>query len=314
MKQLTILPDYKTDPAAIELCALKKERDIAIVAHSYVSPDILYGVSDLIGDSYQIAVKTASLKQSVILFSGVKFMAETIKLLNPDKTVYMTRSDIGCTLAESVNAQDVRDLRKKHPGVPIVCYVNTTAEVKAECDASCTSSNAQIVIEAMEGPQVIFLPDKYMAENLKTSKQIIPWDGRCVVHEEFDLPLLNAMRAQHPKAYIMAHPECKHDVAKATDFVGSTGQMLQQAQNIPNKQIILLTECGLSDRMRVEMPDREILGTCRLCPYMKQNYLSDLLEIANDFSKGFEITIPDDIAPRARKNIERMVEIVENHK
>ena len=297
-------------PLTLEINQLKKEKNAIILAHSYQTPDIQYGIADMLGDSYGLSMEASKTDADIIVFCSVEFMAETAKILNPNKTVLIPKK-AGCSLAEAIRPEDVRKLREDHPEAEVVCYVNTTAAVKAECDACCTSSNAAKVIENMGSEEVIYVPDSLMAQNLKTSKTIIPWKGRCIVHEEFTLERVKAIKNEHPEAEVLAHPECLPEVVKVADFVGSTEQMYDYIKNSDKKKFLLITECNLASRIKVELKDKEIIGTCAMCPYMKQINLKDVLGCLKSPTPDQVIELPENILKKAKRSIDRMVEIVE---
>ena len=297
-------------PTTLEINELKREQNAVILAHSYQTPDIMYGVGDFIGDSYGLSVTAVEHTARKIVFCSVYFMGETAKLLNPEKEV-LVPSHAGCSLADAIEAAQVRQLRRDHPDAGIVCYVNTYAEVKAECDACCTSSNAVEVVEAMPQDDVIFLPDRLMGENLAkiSSKNIITWDGTCIVHEGFNIDSVRDIRARFPGVEIIAHPECAPGLVAEVDFAGSTEGMLKHVKQSPSKTFMMVTECGLTDRIKAEVPDKEIVGTCILCPYMKQINLDDVLQALKNPSPQQLVEIPRDIADRARRSLDRMFEL-----
>ena len=301
-------------PMTLEINHLKKEKDVIILAHSYMTPDIIYGVADEVGDSYGLSKVAANTKKKGILFCSVHFMAETAKILNPKKRV-LVPSVAGCSLAESITAKDVRNMRQKYPKAGVVCYVNTSAAVKAECDACCTSSNALKIVEAMPQEQIIFLPDALMAKNLQplTKKEIISWNGTCIVHEEFKPETVDEIRKKYPKAKILAHLECMPSVIEKVDMVGSTEGMIQYVNKTDAKDIMLATECGLSDRMKVEHPEKRIIGTCALCPYMKKIMLKDMLQALKSPTKDQIIELPDEVLSKAKRALDEMVRIVEKN-
>ena len=299
-------------PMTLEINQLKKEKNAIILAHSYMTPDIMYGAADFVGDSYGLSKTAQETKAKTILFCSVHFMAETAKILNPKKTVIVP-TVAGCSLAESITPQDVRDLRKKYPNAAVVCYVNTTAAVKAECDACCTSSNALRIVEGMWQKKVIFLPDEFMAKNLQplTKKKIIGWNGRCIVHEEFSPKTMDAMRKNHPGIKILAHLECAPAVIEKVDMASGTEGMIRYVEKSPAKKFMLVTECGLSDRMKVEYPKKQIVGTCVLCPYMKKIMLKDVFEALKKPRKDQIVDLPKDVLKKAKKALDRMVRITE---
>ncbi len=297
-------------PTTLEINELKREQNAVILAHSYQTPDIMYGVGDFIGDSYGLSVIATEHPAEKIVFCSVYFMGETAKLLNPEKQV-LVPSHAGCSLADAITGAQVRELREQHPDAGIVCYVNTYAEVKAECDACCTSANAVEVVEAMPQDKVIFLPDKLMAENLARicSKEIITWDGTCIVHEGFNIDSIRDIRARFPGVRILAHPECAPGLVAEVDFAGSTEGMLKYVKQSPDHTFMMVTECGLTDRIKSEVEGKEIVGTCILCPYMKQIHLDDVLRALKNPSPEQIVEIDPDIAARARASLDRMFEL-----
>ncbi|MBU0727301.1 quinolinate synthase NadA [Patescibacteria group bacterium] len=297
----------------LEINKLKKEKNAIVLAHSYQTPDIMYGIADFVGDSYGLSMKAKKTKADLIIFCSVHFMAETAKILNPEKEVRVP-AVASCSLAESITAKDVRDLRKKHPKAGVICYVNTSAAVKAECDACCTSANALKIIEGMPQDEIIFVPDKLMAQNLQplTKKKLIKWGGTCIVHEEFSDKDIREIKKLHPKAKILVHSECTPRVVKEADLMGSTTDMLNYVKNAKGKQFMLVTECGLKDRAIAEFKDKEILGSCILCPYMKEILLEDTLECLKSPSKNQIIKLSETTIKKAKRSLDKMVEIVEN--
>ena len=297
-------------PMTLEINRLKEEQEAVILAHSYQTPDIMYGVGDFIGDSYALSRKATEHPARKIVFCSVYFMGETAKLLNPDKEVLVPRV-AACSLADSITAEQVRGLRAKHPDAGIVCYVNTYAAVKAECDACCTSSNVAAVVEAMPQDEIVFVPDKLMGQNLQnmTSKKIINWDGTCIVHEEFNPKSILSIRQQFPDVRILAHPECTPGVVALVDYAGGTAGMLNYVRESDARTFMMLTECGLTDRFKAEFPDKEIVGTCILCPYMKEIQLADVLKAFADPAPDQRIEIPPEVAERARASLDRMFEL-----
>ncbi len=294
----------------LEINLLKKDQDAIILAHSYQSPDIVYGVADFVGDSYGLSKIAAEHPAQKIIFCSVEFMGETAKILSPEKEV-LVPTKAGCSLADSITAQDVRDLKEKHPGVPVACYVNTTATVKAECDVCVTSSNVLKIIEALPGDEVIFVPDKYMADYIKrtTSKTIIDWDGVCVVHEEFTKESIEEVRQLYPGVEILVHPECTSSVIDQADFVGSTSQMLDHVKDTESDQYMIVSECGLTDRLKSEQPKKKIVGACSMCPYMKSVMLKDVLKALKDPSKDQIISIDPDVIKKAKASLTKMFEM-----
>jgi quinolinate synthase len=297
-------------PTTLEINELKKEQNAVILAHSYQTPDIMYGVGDYVGDSYALSVNATEHPAGKIIFCSVYFMGETAKLLNPDKEVLVPRV-AGCSLADSIDAEQVRKLREKHPGAGIVCYVNTYAEVKAESDSCCTSSNVVAVVEAMPQEEILFIPDKLMGLNLRnmTSKKITTWDGTCVVHEGFNPETVKDIRRRFPGVKILAHPECAPGVVALVDYAGGTAGMLNYVRDSSANTFMLVTECGLTDRFKAEFPGKEIVGTCILCPYMKEIQLDDVLKALKHPAPEQFIEIPSDVADRARASLDRMFEL-----
>jgi quinolinate synthase len=288
---------------------LKAARGAVILAHNYQAPEIFHCVADIGGDSLQLAVEATKVKANIIVQCGVHFMAETSKLLNPDKTVLIPDSRAGCSLAASITGADVRLLREKFPGVPVVAYVNTSAEVKAEVDICCTSSNAVQVVESLNAPEVIFLPDQYLARYVasQTRVKIIAWKGACEVHARFTGEELRAYREADPSVQIIAHPECPPDVLAEADFTGSTAHMIDWVRNRHPKRVVMITECSMADNVRAELPDVEMVQPCNLCPHMKRITLANILDSLLELRE--EVTIDPAIAVRARIPIERMIRL-----
>ncbi|MCB0215883.1 MAG: quinolinate synthase NadA [Caldilineae bacterium] len=288
---------------------LKRERNAIVLGHNYMTPEIFHGVADLVGDSLSLARMAAETEADVIVLAGVHFMAETAKLMNPSKTVLIPDLGAGCSLSESITAEDVRRLRQQHPGVPVVTYVNTSAEVKAETDVCCTSANAVQVVESLGVDRVIFLPDAYLGRYVasKTSVEVILWDGTCIVHERFTGAEMRGLRASHPGLAIVAHPECPPDVLAEADFVGSTSGMIRFVGDTRPNQVMLVTECSMSDNVAVEYPDVEFIRPCNLCPYMKKITLPAIYESLRTLQHPIEIDAA--VAQRARRAVERMLEV-----
>lgn len=288
---------------------LKQARGAVILAHNYQAPEIFHCVADIGGDSLQLAVEATRVKADIIVQCGVHFMAETSKLLNPDKTVLIPDTRAGCSLAASITGADVRLLRDKFPGVPVVAYVNTSAEVKAEVDICCTSSNAVQVVESLGVPSVIFLPDRYLATYVasKTDVKIIAWKGACEVHERFTGAELRSYREADPSVQIIAHPECPPDVLAEADFTGSTAHMINWVRKRRPRRLVMITECSMADNVRAEMPDVEMLRPCNICPHMKRITLANILESLLTLRE--EVTIDPTLADRARRSVERMINL-----
>ncbi len=298
-------------PLTLEINKLKKIKNAIILAHSYQTADIMYGVADFVGDSYQLSEKARQTKVDTIIFAGVRFMAETAKILNPTKTVILPAVQAGCSLADSITAKDVRNLKKKYPGLPVVTYVNTSAEVKAESDVCCTSSNALKIIESLPSKEIIFLPDELMAKNLQaqTSKKLITWKGHCIVHEDFKAEKIVSFRRIHNGLKVLAHTECPPGVADSADFVGGTEGMIHYIKKNKAPSYMLVTECGMSERMRVEMPDKEFIGMCGLCPYMKMNTLVNIRQALTNPTEVQTIQIPEKIRAQAARALQKMFEL-----
>lgn len=288
---------------------LKKERNAVILAHNYMTPEIFHCISDFVGDSLELAKKAAETDAKIIVQCGVHFMAETAKLLSPEKTVLIPDMKAGCSLADSITGADVRALREAYPGVPVVTYANCSAEVKAECDVCCTSSNAVKIVESLNAPRVIFVPDEYLANYVakQTDVEIISWKGHCIVHERFTPAELKQMRESEPGIRIIAHPECPPDVLAEADYTGSTSGMIKWVKdNRPNK-VMMVTECSMSDNVAIETPGVEFIRPCNLCPYMKMITLPKILDSLVYLKE--EIVIDPEVAKRARASVERMIEL-----
>ncbi len=288
---------------------LKKTRDAVILAHNYQTPEIFHCVADIRGDSLQLAIEATKVKSDIIVQCGVHFMAETSKILNPHKTVLIPDQRAGCSLASSITGADVRLLRERFPGVPVVAYVNTSADVKAEVDICCTSSNAVQVVESLGAPTVIFLPDQYLARYVasKTGVRIIAWKGACEVHERFTGAELRSLREADPTVQIIAHPECPPDVLAEADFTGSTAHMINWVRDRHPKRVVMITECSMADNVRAELPDVEMVQPCNLCPHMKRITLPRILDSLLTLRE--EVTIDPLIAERARRSVERMINL-----
>jgi quinolinate synthase len=298
-------PAFEADVEAI--LKLKRERDAIILAHNYQSPEIFHCVADVVGDSLALAREAAKGDAPVILMAGVHFMAETAKLLNPNKIVLIPDADAGCSLAESITPDDVRLLRQAYPDAPVVTYVNTSAAVKAVSDICCTSANARKVVESLGAARVIMIPDEYLAKNVaaQTKVQIIAWRGRCEVHEQFTAADIRELREAHPGTIVLAHPECAPEVVAAADFAGSTAEMVGYVGAKRPARVALVTECSMSDNVAVHYPDVEFVRPCALCPHMKRITLKNIRR-ALETLEG-EVTIEPAIAAPARRAVERML-------
>ena len=292
---------------------LKKQKNAVILAHNYMTPEIFHGVGDYVGDSLGLAREAARSDAKIIVQAGVHFMAETSKVLCPDKTVLIPDLRAGCSLASSITGADVRLIKQRYPGVPVVTYVNTTAEVKAETDICCTSANAvQVVEEAARlygTDRVILIPDEFLARNVarQTDIKIIAWQGRCEVHERFNRDDILELRAAYPGAEILAHPECPAEVLEVSDFAGSTAAMNDYVMTRKPRQVVLITECSMADNVACDAPDTEFVRPCNLCPHMKRISLDNIYEAL--LHDRFEVTVPAEIADRARLAVQRMIDM-----
>jgi quinolinate synthase len=303
-------------PLTLEINRLKREKNAVIIAHSYVEPEIIHGVGEFKGDSYYLSVKAKESNSDIIVFAGVVFMAETAKILCPSATVLVPDRGSGCSLADSITGEDVRRLKALHPGAPVVCYINSTADVKSECDVCVTSGNVVDIVAKLDAKKILFVPDRLMAQNVRNelakrgvSKEIISSDGTCMVHDQFTLEDVAAARAQFPGLKVVAHPECPEDVASAADFVGSTGAMMKYVRTTEAPKFLMLTECGLVSRLEMESPEKHFIGGCRLCPYMKLNALEKIRDALTDPKPEQIITLDEDLRVRAARCIERMFEL-----
>ena len=300
-------------PLIDEINRLKRQKNAVILAHNYMTPEIFHGVGDFVGDSLGLAREAARSDASVIVQAGVHFMAETSKVLCPDKTVLIPDLRAGCSLAASITGADVRLIKQRYPGLPVVTYVNTTAEVKAETDICCTSANAVQVVEAIAAEfgvdRVILLPDEFLARNVarQTGIGIISWRGRCEVHERFTAEDIAEMREAWPDAVVLAHPECPTEVLEAADFAGSTAAMTDFVIQRRPARVVLITECSMADNVACDAPDTEFVRPCNLCPHMKRITLENILE-ALKFDR-YEVTVPAEIAVRARSAVQRMIDL-----
>ena len=321
---------YKAE-LAYEINVLKKEKNAVILGHNYMEPALYYTIPDYRGDSLELARRAAKTDKEVIVFCGVRFMAETAKILSPDKTVLLPAKKAGCSLADSITADDVRELKKKFPGVPVVSYVNTYADVKAESDVCCTSGNASEVVNSLASDTVIFLPDQYLAANVarETNKhiiyptlipksqtleksnldlQLIGWHGKCEVHEEFTVEDIDNTRRQFPDVVILAHPECKPEVCAAADFSGSTSAMVRYVQDTKAPHYLLLTECAMGDNIAASNPEKDMLRLCSVrCPHMNEITLEETRDALRYMQ--YKIDVPETIRTKAYNAVQRMIEI-----
>jgi quinolinate synthase len=332
-----VVPDfelrYKAE-IAVDINRLKVERNAVILGHNYMEPALFHSIPDFVGDSLELSRKAAQTEKDVIVFCGVEFMAETAKILNPNKTVLLPAAKAGCSLASSITAEDVRQLKAQYPGAPVVTYVNTYADVKAECDICCTSGNAVAVVNSLDADRIIFVPDEYLARNVaaETGKTIIVpsaksngtksdialedntgydfigWHGRCEVHEKFTVEDIRNVRAQFPDVFILAHPECSPEVVAASDYSGSTTAMMRTVEQSTAPRFLLLTECSMGDNIMGANPDKEMLRLCSVrCPHMNQITLEDTLTALEKMQ--YEIHVPEEIRVRAARSVERMIAI-----
>jgi quinolinate synthase len=327
-----VVPDfelrYKAE-LAYQINQLKKEKNAVILGHNYMEPALFHSIPDYVGDSLELSRRAAQTDKDIIIFCGVEFMAETAKILNPEKTVLLPAEKAGCSLAASITAADVRQLKAQFPGVPVVTYINTYAEVKAECDICCTSGNAVAVVESLKADTIIFIPDEYLAQNVArdTGKhiifptksplnngragvdyQLIGWHGRCEVHEKFTVHDITNVRAQFPDVVILSHPECSPEVVAASDFSGSTTAMIKYVERTTAPRYLLLTECAMGDNIAAANPDKEMLRLCSVrCPHMNQITLEDTLN-ALKYNR-YVIEVPEEIRLRAAQSVERMIAI-----
>ncbi len=325
-----MLMDFEIEHAARTaetILRLKTETNAVILGHNYMSPELFYTIPDFQGDSLDLCRKAATTDKDIIVFCGVRFMAETAKILNPEKTVLIPSPKAGCSLAEGITAQDVRKLRQQYPGVPVVTYVNTYADVKAESDICCTSSNAVAVVESLGAETIIFLPDEYLARNVAAETgrhiifpsrtggsstdldyQMVGWNARCEVHEKFTLADIEQTRRQFPDVMVLAHPECSPEVLSASDFSGSTNQIIKAVGDSKASQYLVLTECAMGDNIAAAHPEKEMLRMCNIrCPHMNEITLDDTLKALQQ--TRYVVDVPSPIRERALQAVERMIAI-----
>lgn len=298
-------------PLILKINQLKQDKNALLLGHNYMHPEVFHGVSDIVGDSYALAKEARDTHHDIILFNGVYFMAESAKILNPEKKVLIADPSAGCSLADGITAQDVIQLKKEHPGAPVVTYINSSAEVKAESDIICTSSNALKIVESLSDKKIIFLPDKFLAANvaLMTDKEIVSFTTACEVHEKFSAEDVDNVRKRFPAVPILAHPECSTEVTTKVDFTGSTSQMLQWIMDNPEeKKIMLITECSMGANIIAETGDREFIGPCQLCPHMQKITLDKILDTLENEKN--EVHIKEEMRKRALKSLNRMLELV----
>ena len=300
-------------PVIAEINRLKKQKGAVILAHNYMTPQIFHGVGDFMGDSLALAREAARTDAPIIVQAGVHFMAETSKILSPQKTVLIPSTKAGCSLASSINAADVRLLKQRHPNLPVVSYVNTSAEVKAQSDICCTSGNAVAVVEhiarAFGTDSVIMIPDKYLARNVaaKTGVKVITWEGACEVHERFTAAEIRDYRLAHPGITVLAHPECPPEVVAEADFAGSTAAMIDYVGTRKPQRVVMITECSMSDNVAVEHPEVDFVRPCNLCPHMKRITLDAILHSLQTMTT--EVILPEEVATRAKAPIDRMLAV-----
>ena len=310
-------------PLTLEINQLKEENDVFLIAHSYQTPDIIYGVADEVSDSYSLSKAARDASQQTILFSSVRFMAETAKIVSPHKTVIHPSPDAGCSLSDGINAQDVRNLKEKFPGVPVACYINTTAEVKAECDVCVTSSNYLKICEKLPGKRLIFVPDRFMGKHLQNSlagkKEVIVYDGECEVHALFTGEKIRSWKERMSKQGInltvLSHPECDAEVLEESDIVGSSEVLIKKTLELSEKgkkDVMLITECGTVDRILAESKnDLNIIGACVMCKHMKKTHLEDILQSLRNPTTEQVIELDDEIIKRAKHSLEEMFRLAE---
>ncbi len=300
-------------PLITEINRLKAEQNAVILAHTYVTPEIIYGVADFVGDSYGLSRDALKTSADTIVFVAVRFMGETAKILNPNKEVLVPARNAGCTLADAITAEQVRGLRKEYPDYTFVCYINTTVEVKAECDVCVTSGNVVKIIERLPTDKIYFLPDQQMAQNIIEDlarrgihKDIKYFPGDCTVHQEIRAEEIDQVRLEVPGVVVVAHPECLPEVCRKADFVGSTSQMMSFIAASPAKDFLVLTECGLGHRIKVEYPDKNLVGACRVCEFMKSNSLEDIHRVMTVPRETERVVIEEGLRQRALRSIEAM--------
>ena len=296
-------------PYIFEINKLKKEKNAVILAHNYQTPEIYHGISDFSADSLALAVEAAKTKADIIIMCGVHFMAETAKLMSPNKKVLLPDMTAGCSLSSSITGEDVRNLKRKYPGVPVVSYVNTSADVKSETDVCCTSANAVKIVNSLGVRKVIFLPDDYLAKYVasQTDVEIISWKGTCEVHEQFNDEEINEIRKNNPGIKIIAHPECPPDVIQASDFTGSTSGMIKYVKDNQPEKVMMVTECSMSDNVQVDNPNVKFIRPCNLCPHMKKITLPKILDCLQNETN--EIIMSKEVIEKARRSVERMTKI-----
>ena len=308
----------KMAPMINEINRLKKEQNAVILAHSYVAPEIIYGVADYRSDSYMLSKNAMEAEADTIIFSAVRFMGETAKILNPSKEVLIPGVEDGCSLADSVTAKDVIKLRAEYPDHVFMCYINTTAEVKAECDVCVTSSNVYNIVENYPSDKIVFLPDELMGQNVQdemkrrgVDKDIVLYKGVCYVHELYDPETIAFLRGEYADLQVVSHPECSPGIAAHSDYVGSTGQMMDYIKENEAENYLLLTECGLSNRLQIELPEKKFIGSCNMCKYMKSNTLESILRVLKEPTERDRIILSDEMISKSKTCIEEMFKYAE---
>ncbi|MFV0359308.1 quinolinate synthase NadA [Tropicimonas sp.] len=311
MDRVVSPPDFAIHaPYIAAIDRLKRERNAVILAHNYMTPQIYHGIADFVGDSLQLAVRATEVEAAVIVQCGVHFMAETSKILNPSKTVLIPDAAAGCSLAESITAEGIAEMRQRYPGAPVVSYVNTTAEVKAASDICCTSSNAAQIVAAMEGDTVIMTPDRYLAQNVARQvpqKRVVWWEGSCIVHEQYTVGDLREFREWNPGTRIIAHPECPPDVVAEADFSGSTSGIIDYVHRERPEKAMLVTECSMASNIADELPEVNFVGPCNMCPYMKKITLEKVLWSLHGMHGAVEVDA--EVAAQARVAVQRMIDL-----
>ena len=310
MDRVVTPPDFAIYAPYIKAVnALKKKRNAVILGHNYMTPEIFHGVSDFVGDSLQLAMKASDVEADVIVQAGVHFMAETSKILSPEKTVLMPDMEAGCSLAESITADGIDEMRAKYPGAPVVSYVNTTAEVKAASDICCTSSNAVQIVNAMDSDTVIMTPDQYLAQNVanESHKNVVYWPGSCIVHEQYTAQDLRDFREWNPGTKLIAHPECTPEVVAEADFSGSTSGILKYVTDQKPEKAMLITECSMASNIADELPEVEFVGPCNMCPYMKKITLEKILYVLHTMEG--QVEVDPEVAEKARHSVQAMIDL-----
>lgn len=310
MDRVVTPPDWVSfAPYVKAINELKKERNAVVLGHNYMTPEIYHGVSDFVGDSLQIAMKAQEVDAEVIVQAGVHFMAETSKILSPEKTVLMPDMEAGCSLAESITADGIEEMRAKYPGAPVVTYVNTTADVKAASDICCTSSNAVQIVDAMDSDTVIMTPDQYLAQNVanQSKKNIVFWPGSCIVHEQYTAKDLQEFREWNPGTRLIAHPECPPDVVAEADFSGSTAGIIKYVTDEKPEKAMLITECSMASNISDALPEVDFVGPCNMCPYMKKISLEKILYVLHTMEN--QVEVDPSVADGARQSVQKMIDL-----